>query len=475
MTLEPRAVIVLDVGKTQSTLSLWSPTGDLLERRSRLNARVATADYIALDSTRIEGWLAATLSEFAYRANVGSIITVGHGAAAAIVRSGQLVCPPLDFESPIPSAFRREYDRERDSFAITGSPALDDGHNLGAQLHYLEKLYPGLLAPGSIVMPWAQYWGWLLSGVAASEVTSLGCHTDLWQPLAGKPSPLAIRRGWWKAMAPLRPAGAVLGTLTSEWAALTGLRRDVRVYCGLHDSNAALLAARGFPDLNARDCAVLSTGTWFVAMRTPPRDALDGIQAPENRDCLMNVDAFGKPVPSARFMGGREIELLTGQDTPRIGTAPDQSAVLAAIPEVLAMGAMILPTFAPGSGPFARRRGCWISRPAVERQRRATICLYAALVADTAMELIGARDGLLIEGRFAESEALVRAIATLRPDIRVYVGHAHADVSYGALRLLNPAMASLSPLTRVKPLPLDLQAYRERWHREIDGLVRASG
>ena len=474
--MEPRAVVVLDVGKTQSKLGLWSAAGELLERRTRLNARVTTAEYLALDSSGIESWLAETLSDFAQKANVGSIIAVSHGAAAAVIRSGRLACPPLDYENPIPGALRREYDRQRDRFTVTGSPALGAGLNLGVQLHYLEELYPSLLAPGSILMPWAQYWGWLLSGVAASEVTSLGCHTDLWQPLMGKPSALAVRRGWARAMAPLRAAGTALGPLISEWAVRTGLKRDVQVHCGLHDSNAALLAARGFTDINTCDCTVLSTGTWFVAMRTSMQDASLHIAAiPEDRDCLMNVDAFGKPVPSARFMGGREIELLTGEDTPRIDVMPDQPAVLAAIPEVLATGAMILPTFASGSGPFAHCHGRWISRPADGSQRRATICLYAALVADTSMDLIGARDCLLIEGRFAESEALVRIVATLRPDIRVYVGHAHTDVSYGVLRLLNPTWVPPSSLTRVRPLPVDLQAYREQWRCEVDRLRCGSG
>jgi hypothetical protein len=166
---------------------------------------------------------------------------------------------------------------------------------------------------------------------------------------------------------------------------------------------------------------------------------------------------------------------LTGEDTPPIDFTPDQPAVIAAIPEALATDAMILPTFAPGSGPFAHSHGRWISRPAQETRRRATICLYAALMADTSMDLIGAKNCFLIEGRFAESEAMVRTIATLRPDLCVYVGHAEAEVSYGALRILTQALVPPPPLTRVKPLPVDLRAYRERWHRETDGLRRVSG
>ncbi len=69
------------------------------------------------------------------------------------------------------------------------------------------------------ILPWAQYWSWLLSGVAASEVTSLGCHTDLWNPLTGEASALAERRGWAARLAPLRGAGDILGTLTPAWVA----------------------------------------------------------------------------------------------------------------------------------------------------------------------------------------------------------------------------------------------------------------
>lgn len=37
-------------------------------------------------------------------------------------------------------------------------------------------------------------------------------------------------------------------------------------------------------------------------------DALDPA-----RDTLLNVDALGRPVPSSRFMGGREYEMLAQQ------------------------------------------------------------------------------------------------------------------------------------------------------------------
>jgi sugar (pentulose or hexulose) kinase len=458
--------LVLDAGKTLAKLSLWDDAGRLIERRTRANACVDTGDYLALDVGGIDAWMAEVLSDVARIGRVGTIVPVAHGAAVAVLRSGQLACPPMDYETPIPADERAAYEAARDAFALTGSPSLPDGLNFGIQLHYLEALNPGLLAEGATILPWAQYWAWRLCGVAACEVTSLGCHSDIWRPLAASPSALATSRGWARRLAPLRRADEALGPLAADWVERTGLAEDVRILCGVHDSNAALLAARGFPEIAGQESTVISTGTWFVAMRTPGSGAVVDIsRLAEARDCLVNVDVQGAPVPSARFMGGREIEVLTGPGAGRIDSKPDQTALIAAAHDAVASGAMVLPSFAPGFGPFGHGRGRWINRPIGHAARGAAICLYAALVADTSLNLIGARERILIEGRFAQAEVFVRALAALRPNDRIYVSTTDNDVSYGALRLVDPTLTPATALTMVKPLDVDLTAYRQAWLR----------
>ena len=132
--------------------------------------------------------------------------------------------------------------------------------------------------------------------------------------------------------------------MTPAVAAATGLDPATPVHCGIHDSNASLLAhlvSRRPP------FAVVSTGTWVVAMAIGGRKvALDPA-----RDTLVNVDAFGDPVPSARFMGGREWSRLM-QDRDPAATAADAEAVLA-------RGIMLFPAVEQGSGPFAGRAARW--------------------------------------------------------------------------------------------------------------------
>ncbi len=62
------------------------------------------------------------------------------------------------------------------------------------------------------------------------------------------------------------------------------------------------------------------------------------------RDTLINVNALGDPVPSARFMGGREFELVN-QGHPTSATATD-------VGRVLAENILLLPAIEPRTGPF---------------------------------------------------------------------------------------------------------------------------
>ncbi|WP_246610989.1 carbohydrate kinase [Aquisediminimonas profunda] len=389
---------------------------------------------------------------------VEAIVPVAHGAAIAGIRNGELAFASPDYEWPIPDVCLSEYRAQRDAFAVTGSPALPAGLNLGSQLHYLEWLDRARFEQ-STLMPYAQYWAWLLSGVAVSEVTSLGCHSDIWAPEAGDFSPMACRRGWAGQFAPLVSANAVLGTLRPALAAQTGLSPNVRIHAGIHDSNAALIAARGFREFSGQEATILSTGTWFIALRSP-REPVDIAALPETRDCLVNVDAYGQPVPSARVMGGREIELL-GARIDRPGTA--------GLSDVLAAKSMALPSQVPGCGPFPNREPRLVDWPSDPEEQAAAVALYAALMADTVLDLIGSVERLLVEGRFAASELFTRALARLRPNTQVFTASGETDVSLGALRLIHQDLTPSGALVRVEPLEADIAGYKEIWIARMGG------
>jgi sugar (pentulose or hexulose) kinase len=457
---------VIDIGKTHAKATLWDAAANLVASRSRANRPPAANGIPGLDVSGIEHWLEGVLIEFAAAGPVDAVIPVAHGAAAALIHAGRLQREPLDYEWPSIASDRGSYDAERDPFSATGSPALPGGLNLGLQLHWLDSQRDTAIRSAQII-PWPQFWGWRLSGVAASEITSLGCHTDLWRHQARGPSNLSVRRGWAERLAPLRAANAVLGTITTDWSQRTGLAASTQVLCGVHDSNAALFGLRARAEFVNRDTTVLSTGTWFVAMRSTVGEIDDTIaRLPENRDCLVNVDVTGAPVPSARFMGGREIAVLTHSrwDNTPAGAEAEVQAALRAIER----GAMILPSAVPGVGPFPRAKHQRLGPSLPDDHSMVLSHLYAALVADVSLDLIGSRDSLIIDGRFSRSVTFTRALASLRPHMNVYTDNGEHGVARGALQLLDRLPSDVEALQPVERLPIDLSAYRMRW-REASG------
>ncbi|MDP9010451.1 MAG: carbohydrate kinase [Pseudomonadota bacterium] len=459
--------IVLDIGKTLSKASLWDESGVCVRQRSRPNQTLTVGAYRALDAAAIEVWLKAVLAQYATLGPIEAIIPVAHGAGAALIRDGRLQAAPLDYEWAGVAEQRAIYQHECDPFVFTGSPSLPAGLNLGLQLHWLDSLHSSSLSSAQI-LPWAQYWAWLLCGVAASEVTSLGCHTDLWRPFDRAPSELAVRRGWAERLAPPKPANTILGTLCWDLALHTGLSPAVKIYCGLHDSNAALLAARSHREIESHDATVLTTGTWFTAMRSPLQtDAARFTSLAERRDCLVNVDVSGAPVPSSRFMGGREIETLIGASARQSDAPPAPEQIKHAV-RVVQSGAMILPSVVPGVGPFPNATLRWVGAPQDAGDAVVRAHLYAALMADASLDLIGSSDTLVIDGRFSSAPVFVQALARLRTATRVFVSHDENGVARGALRLVKGAESETTALERVPPLPIDLAYYRHRWRESAE-------
>ena len=89
-------------------------------------------------------------------------------------------------------------------------------------------------------------------------------------------------------------------------------------------------------------------------------------------------------------------------------------------------------------------------------------------MADAMLDLIGAKERLVIEGRFAACEIFVRALASLRPETEVRTSGAGDEVSSGALRAIWPDLGAAAELEEVSPLGKDLAAYREKWRDQID-------
>ncbi len=213
--------------------------------------------YPHADVEAIAAFLNDGLAAVARDIDALSITT--HGATGALLRGDGLALPVLDYEHAGPDALAEAYDRVRPGFAETFSPRLRGGLNLGAQLFWQAHAFPQVFAVADAFVTYPQYWAWRLTGVAATEATSLGCHTDLWAPGRDRVSSLVETQGWTGLLAPLRSAFDRIGPLRPELAARLGLRPGLPVACGIHDSNASLL-----PHLQRGRCARHHRVEWHL-------------------------------------------------------------------------------------------------------------------------------------------------------------------------------------------------------------------
>lgn len=445
-----RNIAVIDIGKTNAKLALVD-AATLAEVAvvTRPNRVLAGPPWPHFDLDGHWEFITQTLRRFHMDHGIEAISVTTHGASAVLLDArGELAAPMLDYEHDGPDHVAADYEAIRPTFAETGSARLPAGLNVGAQLHWQFATDPGLRARVATVLTYPQYWGYRLTGHLATDVTSLGCHTDLWNPWQGGLSSLAATLGIAGRIAPPRKPAEVLGTLRPAVAALTGLPAQTPVMVGIHDSNASL-----YPHIAGRTgaFAVVSTGTWVVSMAVGG----DAVTLDPARDLLVNVDAHGAPVPSARFMGGREYETIRS-GAPMSPDAATREAVVAG-------GIALLPAVERSSGPFAGRAMRWTAVPVTDCQRDLALSFYLALMTDTCLSLIGARGPAIVEGPFARNGDYLDMLASLRPE-GVEVAHSATGTSVGAAMLC--LGAAQAPETRRIAAPADaarLSDYAARW------------
>lgn len=397
---------VIDIGKTNVKVAVVD-----IEREqeigvlTRPNEVLPGPPYPHFDTEGQWHFICQALAQLNETHETDALSITAHGASGVLLdKSGSLAAPVIDYEFTGPDELASEYDAIRPAFEETGSPRLGMGLNVGAQLYWQFRSDPGLLERTAVFLTYPQYWAFRLTGIQANEVSSLGCHTDLWCPDENRFSSLVGKLGLAERMAPVKRAVDCLGPISTEVSKRTGLREEILVACGIHDSNASL-----YPHLFKREApfSVVSTGTWVITLSVGGKQtALD-----PSKDTLINVNALGQPVPSARFMGGREFEIIMeGRD--KAHSKEDVAAVLG-------KNIMLLPAVDPRSGPFQGRQYRWSldEKTLSHGERFVAMSFYLALVTSECLAMTSADGPVIVEGPFAHNRLFLTMLetATQRP------------------------------------------------------------
>jgi sugar (pentulose or hexulose) kinase len=431
MTASPeRYTLVADIGKTHAKLHLLNHALESVQSQQMANTPIHSGLYPHADVEGIWQWLLAGIKRMAVDHNIEAISVTTHGATAALINrhatdEDGLVLPVLDYEFLGVESCNPDYERVRPAFSETCSPSLPGGLNIGRQLYWQQQMFPDEFAQASDILMYPQYWAWRMTGECVSEVSSLGCHSDLWSPVTNDLSSLPGAMSWSHLFPVVVPAWTHLGNAQPSFCAATGLSEHCRVHVGVHDSNASFLRYRRIK--GDKPFTVASTGTWTIVMASGVQ--LETLDA--SRDMLANVDVTGRPVACARFMGGREFEAVCQLS----GAAVDEPFGPVELQQLLDKGVMVSPEFSGGSGPFGGRNG-ELRGSVPDGAGSALATLYCALLMDYQLDLLDSLGDLYIEGAFLKNPQLCAVLAQLRLDTAVWTSNDSTGTVQGCARLM---------------------------------------
>jgi sugar (pentulose or hexulose) kinase len=188
----------------------------------------------------------------------------------------------------------------------TASPVLGS-LNSGMQLYRMKYEKPELYAQVKYALHLPQYLSYLISGEAYSDITSIGCHTNLWDFTKKEYHDWVKKEGVIEKLAPIVACDKVIP------AAFPG--NNYAVGPGFHDSSAALVPYL----VNFHEPFILlSTGTWCISLN--PFNASPLTAEELESDCLSYLQYEGKPVKASRLFSGYEHEQQVKRIAAHFGT-----------------------------------------------------------------------------------------------------------------------------------------------------------
>jgi sugar (pentulose or hexulose) kinase len=295
-------IAIFDVGKTNKKLFLFDQNYNIVYERSARFLETVDEDGDPcenVESLRLSVFDSLrhvfSKKEFAIKA----INFSAYGASFVHLDEDGAPLTPLynylkAYPQPLLDKFYSDYGGEEAFSLRCASPVLGS-LNSGMQLYRLKHEKPALFQRIKYSLHLPQYMSYLISGKACSDITSVGCHTNLWDFTENGYHEWVRREGIDSKLAPLCSYNEV------SKAAFPGT--NYLVGTGLHDSSAALIPYM----VNFQEPFVLlSTGTWCISLN-PFNDTPLTVEELKE-DCLCYLTYQGRQVKASRLFAGNEHE-----------------------------------------------------------------------------------------------------------------------------------------------------------------------
>jgi len=307
-------ILILDIGKTNKKCFVFDEDYRIVFEKSTQLAETTDEDgELCEDLELLQNWVLASVREILsdQHFQIRAINVTTYGASFVhLDAEGQPLTPLYNYLKPFPEDLRKQffdtYGAESKIALETASPMLGN-LNSGLQLYWLKHRKPLIFKQIKWSLHLPQYIVYIVgraynvrrvfnpSDVPNTEITSIGCHTMLWDFEQNDYHEWVKAERIIEKFPPICKSG---GDFKSP--------PDLHIGTGLHDSSAALI-----PYLACFDepFVLISTGTWCISLNPFNQEPL----TPEElaQDCLCYLSYEGKPVKAARYFGGHEHDEMT--------------------------------------------------------------------------------------------------------------------------------------------------------------------
>lgn len=295
-------IAIFDIGKTNKKLFLFDEQYHMLYEKSENFPETKDEDGDNCENLPLlTQWVKSCLEAVSNMKDV-SLKAVNFSAYGAsfvhIDREGKPVAPLYNYLKPYPANLSKEfytnYGPELVFSMNTASPVLGN-LNSGLLLYLLKHEKPEIFNKIHYSLHLPQYLSFLVTGRRYSDITSIGCHTAMWNFAQNRYHDWLHRESISNKLAPIFPSDQLIRTEFQKKPVLSGV--------GLHDSSAALIPyLSNFTD----PFVLISTGTWCISLNPFNRNGLTAAEL--EQDCLCYMEYRGNPIKASRLFAGYEHE-----------------------------------------------------------------------------------------------------------------------------------------------------------------------
>jgi sugar (pentulose or hexulose) kinase len=329
MTQPQPVIAVFDIGKTNKNLFLFDEAYRIVYETSTRFDEIEDEDGEPCEELKsLSQWVLSSLQQILAMPDVQvkAVNFSTYGASLVYLDEQGAVLTPLynylkAYPADLKTQFYATYGSERTIAMQTASPALGS-LNSGLQLYRLKYEQPEVYSRLKSALHLPQYMSYILTGKPATDMTSIGCHTALWDFNKNQYHDWVLAEGLTQKLAPILPGDTALDTSFDGYTFKSGI--------GLHDSSAALI-----PYLVAfkEPFILLSTGTWNISLNPFDHTPLRAEEL--KKDCLNYIQYQGAPVKASRLFAGYECEQQTLRIAAHFGQQTIKYAAMALDAEIV--------------------------------------------------------------------------------------------------------------------------------------------